>query len=72
MVFGMWKFMRGRTSAPPQTESVSQDLPGRCGARSDRGDALLFTFDGQEFSAYEGESVAAALMAAGLFAVRRL
>jgi hypothetical protein len=37
----------------------------RCASGDERGPALHFTFDGQDLPAYEGETVAAALLAAG-------
>jgi hypothetical protein len=42
----------------------------RCGGGDDRGRLLHFTFDGQELPACEGETVAAALLAAGRRAFR--
>src|SRR5437763_1437015 len=43
----------------------------RCGGPAGRGSAVRFTFDGREVVAYEGETVAAALLAAGHRTLRR-
>ena len=43
----------------------------RCGSAEERGRLLHFTFDGQILPAYEGETVAAALLAAGRRVFRR-
>jgi hypothetical protein len=43
----------------------------RCGTADGRGRILHFTFDGQTLPAYEGETVAAALLAAGRRTFRR-
>lgn len=44
---------------------------GRMSQAERRGPALLFTFDGEPIDAYQGESVAAALWAAGVRTLRR-
>ena len=55
---------------PPLQETVP-GLDRRCGTGGSRGRALRFTFDGQELLAFEGETVAAALLATGRRAFRR-
>ncbi len=46
-------------------------IDGRIGAAVDRGAAVRFTFDGVSVTAYAGESVAAALFAAGIRDLRK-
>jgi predicted molibdopterin-dependent oxidoreductase YjgC len=55
----------------PQEVVVNDSDARRCVAEGVRGCVLHFTFDGQELAAYEGETVAAALLAAGRRAFRR-
>jgi predicted molibdopterin-dependent oxidoreductase YjgC len=46
-------------------------LGRRCGTGGSRGRELRFTFDGQEVLAFEGETIAAALLATGRRAFRQ-
>jgi predicted molibdopterin-dependent oxidoreductase YjgC len=57
----------------PSTEKVfiANSAARRCGDGTARGRLLHFTFDGQELPACEGETVAAALLAANRRAFRR-
>ncbi len=51
-----------KSGTPSAADRVDQR---RCGQNSDRGPSVCFQFDGRRITAYEGESIAAALLASG-------
>ena len=53
------------------SQSTREEAPGLREGGLDRGPPLAFTFDGAPVGGYAGESVAAALLAAGISTLRR-